>query len=86
VEVYRVGISGILKDFKELEIHGSGKPERQRLRIQDKGQAAIVRAFLDTVKNGGNSLISMQEVITVTRATFRAAESLRKHEALPIIS
>lgn len=84
VEVNRAGLSGILKDYKEVEIYGKGKPERKKLLNQDKGQAAMVKAFVDAVKNGGLPPISPREIFAVTRATFKAMESLRTHESFTL--
>ena len=84
VEVHRAGVSGILKDFKELEVHGAGKVIKKRLVNQDKGQAVMVRSFLKSVENGGESPISMREICAVTRTTFRAVESLRTHKVMEV--
>jgi polar amino acid transport system substrate-binding protein len=84
VEVHRAGVSGILKNFKEVEFYGKGKPERKKLMNQDKGQAAMVKTFVDTVKNGGQPPISPQEIFAVTRATFKVVESLRTHESITL--
>jgi polar amino acid transport system substrate-binding protein len=84
LEVNRAGVSGILKDYKEVEIYGKGKPERKKLLNQDKGQAAMVKAFVDVVKNGGLPPISPREIFAVTRATFKAMESLRTHESFTL--
>lgn len=81
VEVHRAGVSGILKDFKEVEIFGKGKPEQKKLLNQDKGQAAMVKSYIDVVKNGGRPPISPQEIFAVTLATLKAVESLRKRES-----
>jgi len=86
VEVHRAGVSGILKDFKEVEILSTGRPARKMQFNQDKGQAAMVRAFIDAVKDGGSSPISMPEILAVTRATMSIVESLRKNEAISISS
>lgn len=51
---------------------------------QDKGQAAMVRAFLDAVKDGGVAPIPVHEIIAVTRATMAVVESLRSHEPVTL--
>ncbi len=77
VEVYQAGMTAVLRDFKHLEIYARGKPAKQRLLSQDKGQAAMVRALLDRIKQGGDPLIPPEDVFTVTRATLAAVDSLR---------
>jgi len=85
VEVYSSGLIGIIKDFKELDIHSTtGKPHRKRALTQDKGQAAMVKAFIDNVKTGGAPLIPPAEIFAVTRATFAVLQSLRTREAVSL--
>ena len=84
VEVYQAGTTGILKNFKELEIYGSGKPERKKLINQDKGQKLMVESFIKAVKDGGWAPIPIEEILAVSRTTFKVLESLRSREALLI--
>jgi predicted dehydrogenase/threonine dehydrogenase-like Zn-dependent dehydrogenase len=82
VEIYKAGITGILKDFKEVEIYGNGKTFKRSFLNQDKGQKHMVRAFLDAIKNGIPLPISFEEIYTVTLATFKIMESLRLKQAV----
>jgi predicted dehydrogenase len=84
VEVYRAGTTGILRNFKELEIHGGGKPERKKLINQDKGQKLMVESFVRAVRDGGRAPIPLAEVVAVSRTTFKVLESLRCREALVV--
>ncbi len=84
VEVYSSGITGIIRDFKELEIHSTGKPRRKKILIQNKGQADMVRALIKVIKEGGAPLIPAEEIFAVTRTTFAVLESLRTHQAVSI--
>jgi predicted dehydrogenase/threonine dehydrogenase-like Zn-dependent dehydrogenase len=77
LEVYRAGATAILRDFKEAEILSSGRKMTKKLIFQDKGQANMVRAFLNAVRNGDRSPIPFEEISAVMLATFRAVESLR---------
>lgn len=83
VEVYRGGTTAILSDFKELRIHGSSRTHRQSLFNQDKGQAEMLKAWLESITKGQPAPIPFSDLCTVTRVTFRALESLRTHQALP---
>lgn len=78
LEVYQCGITGIVKDFKELEVYGVGRPYRKKLFSQDKGQEEMIKAFLGAIKNGTAQPISMAEIFCVTRATFAVLESIQK--------
>ena len=82
LEVYQSGLTGVLEDFRKLTIYGPGKPEVHRLASQDKGQASMIRGFLDGLKTGRSSPISFDEIYSVTLATFAAERSLR--EGLPV--
>jgi predicted dehydrogenase/threonine dehydrogenase-like Zn-dependent dehydrogenase len=84
VEVYQSGRTGILRDFKELEIHGSQKPFKKKLITQDKGQARMVNAFVERVKSGGPPLIALEELARVTQFTFAAQESLTTRQAFGV--
>ncbi len=84
IEVYATGRTGIIKDFKELEIHSSGKPHRKRSLSQNKGQANMVRAFIESIRDGGASIIPVAESFAVARATFAVLESLRTRRAMAL--
>jgi len=84
IEVYSAGLTGIIRDFKEMEIHSIGKPRRKKTLVQDKGQAGMVRAFIKSIKEGGSPLIPAGEIFAVTRTTFAVLESLRTHQAVSL--
>jgi polar amino acid transport system substrate-binding protein len=85
VEIHRAGTTGVLDDFRELRLYGDGRPYRKRLVSQDKGQPAMMRAFLSSVREGSASPIPFEEIYAVTLATLRAVECLatRSVAALP---
>ncbi|MBW1933093.1 MAG: Gfo/Idh/MocA family oxidoreductase [Deltaproteobacteria bacterium] len=82
VEIYQAGVTGILRNFKELGIYSGGKPERKKLINQDKGQKMMVESFIKTVKDGGHVPIPHAEILAVSRTTFKVLESLHSREAL----
>jgi predicted dehydrogenase/threonine dehydrogenase-like Zn-dependent dehydrogenase len=84
IEAYNTGLTGIIRDFKELEIHSTGKPRRKKSLVQDKGQARMVREFIERIDQGGLPLISPAEIFAVTRATFAVQESLRTRQAVSL--
>jgi len=77
IEVYKDGQTGILRDFRELEVYGTGRPFREKHWSQDKGQKEMVRSFIETVQEGKHSPIDFGEIEAVTLATFKILESLR---------
>ena len=76
--------TAILRDFKELEIHGSAKLFRKKLLNQDKGQARMVQAFVERIKSGGPPLIAPEEIARVTQVTFAVQESLKTRQAFGV--
>ncbi|MCL5279665.1 MAG: bi-domain-containing oxidoreductase [Planctomycetes bacterium] len=84
IEAYNTGLTGIIRDFKELEIHSTGKSRRKRSFVQDKGQARMVQEFLARIGEGGLPLIPAAEIFAVTRATFAVQESLRTRQAVSL--
>lgn len=85
IEIYRAGRTGIIKDFKEIEIHGSKKPYKKKLMSQDKGQKSMLREFLETIRGGLPPPIPFEDIYTVSMTTFKILESIRRQEALLIL-
>lgn len=77
IEVFKDGRSAVVLDFKELLIYGAKGVKRRKLLSQDKGQAEMVKLFLEAVRGGKASPISIAETYAVTVATFKALQSLR---------
>lgn len=82
IEVYSAGLTGIIRDFKMLEIHSIGKLRCNKSLVQDKGQAYMIKGFIKSIKDGEAPLIPADEIFAVTRTTFAILESLRNHKAV----
>ena len=78
VEVFSVGISAILHDFKELKIFGKGKPKKEKFFNQNKGQKEMVNAFVNGLLTDGQAPISFEEIVAVTKASFKVIESVKR--------
>lgn len=78
IEVYQNGLTARVKDFKELEIYGKGRPYKKKLMGQDKGQKIMLEAFLNAIKSGDGAPISPDEIFRVAWATFAVEQSLRE--------
>jgi predicted dehydrogenase/threonine dehydrogenase-like Zn-dependent dehydrogenase len=85
VEIYQSGLAGIIRDFKELCVFAGDRRERKRSLSQNKGQALMMKAFIDRIKEGGTPLIRADEIFAVTRATFGIVESLLNHKPVSIL-
>ncbi|MCP4270028.1 MAG: Gfo/Idh/MocA family oxidoreductase [Candidatus Brocadiaceae bacterium] len=85
IEVYKDGSVGVIRDFKQLEIFGSGKHFRKKLLGQDKGQKKMIEEFFGSIQNGGSPPISQNEIFTVTKSTFAILESIQKHCSVSLL-
>ena len=77
VEVFSAGQSAILNDFKELKIYRKGKPQKIKILNQNKGQKEMVKAFVNGLLKDGRATIAFEEIVAVTKASFKVLESLK---------
>ena len=77
LEVFYSGNTAILSDFKSLKIYGSGRPYKKKFINQNKGQKEMMEIFFERILKEGQSPIPMDEIFTVTRATFKALDSIK---------
>lgn len=77
VEIFTSGTSIILKDFKELKIYGDRKTSKKKLLNQNKGQKEMVTSFINSLLKNGQAPIPFQEIVAVTRTTFKVIESIK---------
>jgi predicted dehydrogenase/threonine dehydrogenase-like Zn-dependent dehydrogenase len=77
LEVFAAGRVLQLDNFRQL--NGFGWPGFSKLKLwrQDKGQAACARAFVDAVRHGGASPISLEQLIEVSRVSIAIEQALR---------
>ena len=78
VEVFSAGMSATLSDFKELKIYGKGKPKKKKLLNQNKGQKEMVNAFVNGLLEDGQAPISFEDIVAVTKASFKVLESVKR--------
>lgn len=77
VEIHSSGSTAILNDFKELKIYSKGKLSRQKLISQNKGQKIMVETFLNNLLTGKSAPIHFNDIVSVTRASFRVLDSFK---------
>ena len=73
VEALGSGVAVVIDDFSEMTVHQSGKRKRRRA-TQDKGQRALVAAFL-AARSAGEAPIALETLETVSRATIDLASA-----------
>ena len=77
IEIFGDGKSFVIEDFRNAVAYENGREKKTKLREQDKGQKDEVRAVCDMVLEGKPAPISLVDLATTTRATFRIRDSLR---------
>ena len=87
VEVFGGGSVAVLDDFRRLELvrHGRKQVFRSWLR-QDKGHRAEWQEFVASIRKGGPTPISFEEICATTLATIRIADSLRSGQRELVIA
>ena len=75
IEVFNAGTAGIINNFKTLTTYGKRKQRKKLLNI-NKGQKQMVNQYLQSIL-GGKPLISFDEIVAVTKASFAVLESLK---------
>lgn len=76
LEVFAAGRSVQLDDFRRLTVTCGGRSSVTKT-AQDKGQAALVAAFLATIRSNMQAPIPLAALEAVTAATFAIEDSLR---------
>jgi predicted dehydrogenase len=76
LEVFCAGKVLQLDNFRKLRGWGWKGFSRMSSWRQDKGQAACARAFVDAVKQGGQSPIPLEEILEVSRISIELQASL----------
>jgi polar amino acid transport system substrate-binding protein len=84
IEIFGGGKAFVIDDFRGASGWQNGRETRTKLREQDKGQKEEVRAVCAMVREGGPAPITLQDLATTTRATFRILESLRTGLAVQV--
>lgn len=77
IEVFAAGTTAIINDFKSLKVYGKGKPFKKKLWNQNKGQAEMVKAFVNKLLVEGKSLIDFNDIYAVTKASFLVLKSIQ---------
>ena len=78
IEVFSGGRSAVIDDFKELHLFNQ-KKERVKLSRQDKGQEAMMVAFLNSLASDA-ALVSRENLLSTSYATLCAVETLSQKQ------
>jgi polar amino acid transport system substrate-binding protein len=77
LEIFAQGRAIQLDDFRRLTVTQAGKSTVEK-RAQDKGQRALVTAFLAATRGEGEAPMTLAEMAAVTDTTFAVEESLAR--------
>lgn len=72
-----------LDEFKTLTLARSGKKKIHKLPKPDKGHAACIRAFIQSLQNG-KAAIPIESLLMTTETTFAILHALQRQEAIAI--
>ena len=75
----------MIDNFKELIIHKNSKTESLKKLFQDKGQKKMIESFFENIMNNEDNLISIDEIIVVSKTTFAAIEKSIKLDGENIV-
>jgi predicted dehydrogenase len=81
VELFCGGQIAVLDDFVSLQTVRDGKTKEVKS-AQNKGWVDEWKAFAKSIREGGEPPIPYEQLISVTKATFAAVESLREQETI----
>jgi predicted dehydrogenase len=85
LEVFGGGSAAVLEDFRRLELVRHGRKEIMRSRWrQDKGHKAELRAFVEAIKMGNGTPISLREIVATTLTTFCIKHGLASGEPMDV--
>lgn len=84
-EIFADGSVAVLDDYKSGLVVRNGREEKLKGGAQDKGHAAEVEAFVEAVRSGAPSPISLDSLVATTLASFAAVESLRTGRPVDIV-
>ena len=77
IEILGGGKSFVIDDFRRATAYENGHEKTSKLREQDKGQRDEIRTVMSVVRDGTPAPISLTDLKTTTRVTFRIRESLQ---------
>ncbi len=82
LEIFSDGRILTMENFRITRGHGFKGFKKFRTMRQDKGHSSEVEAFVDLVADGGEPLITFDQLTNVTKASFAAVESALKNQTI----
>lgn len=82
IEIYGDGKIFVIDNFKKGSIVYANKTKKANLHHQNKGASEEFDAFFDAIRDGKPSPMSLEEIYTSHRATFKAVESSKERKTI----
>ncbi|MBL4597199.1 MAG: bi-domain-containing oxidoreductase [Robiginitomaculum sp.] len=79
LEVFTDGLVITINDYRTLSITKNGKSTKRKLAAQDKGQKAMLEAFLTSITQDNAMPIPVDELAAVTEASFAIEDDIGGH-------
>jgi polar amino acid transport system substrate-binding protein len=83
VEIFGEGRTFVLDDYRNATMYRDGREKQMTLKAQDKGQKDQVKAVCAAVLTG-EPPISLDDLASTTRTTFRILDSLRERTRIDL--
>jgi predicted dehydrogenase/threonine dehydrogenase-like Zn-dependent dehydrogenase len=75
IELYSAGHTIVIQNWRSIKSYGFKKDISVK-NTQDKGHAALINAWIKSIKEGGAPIMHIEEIINSTLATIAAQESI----------
>lgn len=85
LKIFSQGRVLCLDNYRKITGNGFRSFNKFRTRGMDKGHEAEVSAFIRSVAQGGSPLISLEEMVNVTLASFAAVAAARDRRMIPLV-
>jgi polar amino acid transport system substrate-binding protein len=82
-EIHSGGLSAVMDNFEKITLYQAGK-QTDKTYNGEKGIKAELEALIKSIRNGQPSPISFDEIISVTKATIAAVESIKSQSLISI--
>jgi predicted dehydrogenase/threonine dehydrogenase-like Zn-dependent dehydrogenase len=82
IEVFSAGEIMVIDNWRKLRCYGGKREMSLPWQEQDKGHESGVEQFVRRVTEGGDALISLDDIERVSRATLAALESATNHKRI----
>lgn len=78
IEVYGGGRTGVIDDFRALEIYSNGRRRLTKRIAQDKGFDEMLKAFASAARNRTEMPIAWRSIVMTTAATLAIVDSIAR--------